>query len=47
MTAYTAVSTIVPSLLLMYYFQKRDLYPEPAHLLWKTFLQQGSKFSRV
>lgn len=34
---FTAVSAIAPSLLLVWYFQKRDLYPEPPRVLWATF----------
>lgn len=33
----TAVSAIVPSLLLMWYFHARDVYPEPPKVLWATF----------
>ena len=34
---FTAVSAIAPSLLLVWYFHKRDVYPEPARVLWATF----------
>jgi len=37
MIPYTMMSAVVPSLLLIYYVTKRDLYPEPTHLIWKTF----------
>lgn len=32
-----AVSAIVPSLLIMWYFHARDVYPEPPRVLWATF----------
>jgi protease PrsW len=32
-----AVSAIVPSVLLVWYFHARDVYPEPAKVLWTTF----------
>ncbi len=32
-----AVSAVVPSLLLMWYFHARDLFPEPARVLWSVF----------
>ncbi len=34
---FTAVSAVMPSLLLMWYFHARDLYPEPPKVLWATF----------
>lgn len=36
-TAFTAVSAIVPSLLLVAYFHSRDVYPEPFRVTWVTF----------
>ncbi len=39
MTTYlVAVSAIVPSLLLVWYFHSHDAYPEPPRVLWTTFL---------
>jgi RsiW-degrading membrane proteinase PrsW (M82 family) len=35
--AFLAVSAIVPSVLLMAYFHRRDLYREPARDLWLAF----------
>ena len=35
--ALLAVSAIVPSLLLVWYFHARDVYPEPPRVLWTTF----------
>jgi protease PrsW len=35
--ALLAVSAIVPSLLLVWYFHARDVYPEPARMIWRTF----------
>jgi protease PrsW len=35
--ALLAVSAIVPSLLLVWYFHARDVYPEPAKMIWTTF----------
>jgi RsiW-degrading membrane proteinase PrsW (M82 family) len=35
--AVTAVSAIVPSLLLIWYFWKSDVQPEPGRVLWATF----------
>ena len=35
--ALLLASSIVPSLLLLYYFQERDLYPEPPRVIWATF----------
>ena len=35
--AFTAVSALVPSLLLMWYFHRRDAFPEPQGVLWTTF----------
>ena len=32
-----AVSAIVPSVLLVWYFHARDAYPEPARMIWRTF----------
>lgn len=32
-----AVSAVVPSLLLVWYFHARDLYPEPPRVIWTTF----------
>lgn len=32
-----AVSAIVPSVLLVWYFHARDVYPEPARMIWTTF----------
>jgi protease PrsW len=32
-----AVSAVVPSALLVWYFHARDLYPEPPRVLWTTF----------
>jgi len=34
---YLAVSAIVPSILLMWYFYSRDIFPEPHRVLWTTF----------
>ena len=34
---FTAVSAIAPSLLIVWYFHKRDAFPEPARVLWATF----------
>jgi protease PrsW len=36
-TSMLAVSAIVPSLLLVWYFHWRDLYPEPGRVIWTTF----------
>jgi RsiW-degrading membrane proteinase PrsW (M82 family) len=33
----TAAATLVPSILLMWYFHSRDAYPEPPRVLWATF----------
>ncbi|MEW5725188.1 MAG: PrsW family glutamic-type intramembrane protease, partial [Thermodesulfobacteriota bacterium] len=30
-------SAVVPSLLLLWYFHSRDVYPEPARVVWATF----------
>ena len=30
-------SAVIPSLLLMWYFHARDLFREPAKVLWATF----------
>lgn len=35
--AHLAVSAIVPSLILMWYFHQRDVFPEPPRVLWTTF----------
>ena len=35
--AITALSAIVPSLLLIWYFHSRDVYPEPPRVIWATF----------
>ena len=35
--ALLAVSAIVPSVLLVWYFHARDVYPEPARMIWATF----------
>jgi RsiW-degrading membrane proteinase PrsW (M82 family) len=35
--SFLAVSAVVPSLLLVWYFHRRDIYPEPAPILWATF----------
>src|SRR6185503_12965655 len=32
-----AVSAVVPSLLQVWYFHRRDLYPEPGRVVWTTF----------
>jgi protease PrsW len=32
-----AVSAVVPSFLLVWYFHARDVYPEPAKVIWATF----------
>ena len=38
MTSYlTAISAIVPSFLLLWYFHSRDVYPEPPRVIWTTF----------
>lgn len=38
MLTYVAmVSAVVPSLLLMWYFHARDVFPEPSRVLWTTF----------
>ena len=34
---FTAVSAIAPSLLIVWYFHRRDAYPEPGRVLWATF----------
>ena len=36
-TSMLAVSAVVPSLLLVWYFHRRDLYPEPGRVIWTTF----------
>jgi RsiW-degrading membrane proteinase PrsW (M82 family) len=35
--AFVAVSAVVPSLLLIWYFHSRDVYPEPQKVIWATF----------
>jgi tetratricopeptide (TPR) repeat protein len=35
--AFTLCAALVPSFLLLGYFRARDLYPEPAKVLWMTF----------
>jgi len=35
---FLAFSAVAPSLLLMWYFHSRDVFPEPARVLWTTFL---------
>lgn len=35
--AFIAVSAIVPSLILMAFFHRRDVFPEPPRVLWTTF----------
>jgi RsiW-degrading membrane proteinase PrsW (M82 family) len=37
MLALTAVSAIVPSVLLAWYFHSRDVHPEPTRVVWATF----------
>ena len=34
----TLAAALLPALLLMRYFVKKDRFPEPTHLLVKTFL---------
>ncbi len=34
---FLAVSAVVPSLLLIWYFHSRDVYPEPQKVVWATF----------
>lgn len=36
-TLFIAVSAVVPSLILMWYFHRRDVHPEPLRVLWTTF----------
>lgn len=36
-TSLLAVSAVVPSALLVWYFHARDVYPEPPRVLWTTF----------
>jgi protease PrsW len=36
-TSLLAVSAVVPSALLVWYFHTRDVYPEPPRVLWTTF----------
>lgn len=36
-TLFLAVSAVTPSLLLMWFFHRRDAFPEPARVLWTTF----------
>ncbi len=33
-----AVSAVVPSILLVWYFHARDVYPEPPGVIWRTFV---------
>ena len=35
--ALMAVSAVTPSLLILWFFHARDVYPEPARVLWATF----------
>ena len=35
---FTFAAAIIPSLFLVWYISKADKYPEPTHMLWKTFL---------
>ncbi len=37
LTSLLAVSAVVPSALLVWYFHARDVYPEPPRVLWTTF----------
>jgi tetratricopeptide (TPR) repeat protein/uncharacterized membrane protein YiaA len=37
LVAFTISCALVPSFLLLGYFRARDLYPEPARVLWTTF----------
>ncbi|HZQ90199.1 MAG TPA: tetratricopeptide repeat protein [Terriglobales bacterium] len=37
LVAFTMSCALVPSFLLLGYFRARDLYPEPARVLWATF----------
>ncbi len=37
MNHYLLGSAIMPSVLLVWFFHRRDLYPEPARVLWTTF----------
>lgn len=37
MSALPLAAAIVPSLLLLWYFQSRDIYPEPPRVIWATF----------
>lgn len=37
MAPMLAVSAVIPSLLLVLYFHRRDLYPEPGRVIWTTF----------
>ena len=34
---FTAVSAVAPSLLIVWYFHRRDVFPEPGRVLWTTF----------
>lgn len=34
----TALSAIVPSLMLLWYFHSRDVFPEPPQVIWTTFI---------
>ena len=37
LTAFTAASAVVPSLLLLWFFHTRDRFPEPRRVIWMTF----------
>lgn len=37
MFAIPLAAAIVPALLLLFYFQSRDIYPEPPRVIWATF----------
>ena len=37
MPVILALSAVVPALLLMWYFWRRDIYPEPPRVVWATF----------
>jgi len=34
----TAFCTVVPIVLIFWYFRSRDVHPEPRAILWRTFL---------
>lgn len=38
MLALPLAAALVPSLLLLFYFQSRDIYPEPPRVVWMTFV---------